>query len=163
MTTQATINWPQLYEQDEVAWLDAMAAYAASGQADKLDLVSLQDYLESGAERTRVEVKFKLKEVIVHHLRWEAQPELRTREWLGQMFLVKRELREYFKQPTLATYGTLILRESYELALEELAILLGPKKFSSPMVSEHSASEWVSLDLPKYSEEAVHPLASALA
>jgi hypothetical protein len=162
MTTQATINWPQLYEQDEVAWLDAMAAYAASGQAEKLDLVSLQDYLESGADSDRREVRSRLRALIEHHLLWEAQPELRTREWLGQMCREQMELVRFIKPATLAQFAEEVLQETYREALSLFRRGTGKPIDRYPELSPLSAQGWLAIPIP-FTLEEVSPLTTWVA
>jgi hypothetical protein len=42
-----------LYEQDETAWLEAMAELARDGRAEDLDLLHLAEYLSDRARRDR--------------------------------------------------------------------------------------------------------------
>lgn len=45
MRTQGSSHLPQLYEDDETAWLEHMAALAAPGDVGALDYVHLAEYL----------------------------------------------------------------------------------------------------------------------
>jgi hypothetical protein len=156
MTIQPTVDLQQLYEHGEVAWLDAMAAFAASGQVEKLDLVSLQDYLESGAERERREVRSRLRDLIVHHLRWEAQPELRTREWLGQIAQARMEFELFLDTPSLEQHANDGLEKAYSSAVELALIWLPKGQIHFPVRSPLSLAEWVELRLD-FSQRELNP------
>ena len=45
MTTAEAINLDVLYEQDETAWLEVMAALASEGRYGEMDFPNLSEYL----------------------------------------------------------------------------------------------------------------------
>jgi len=81
MVLKLTPALPDLYEVDETAWLEAMAALLESGRREELDYANLLEYLTDMAKRDRREVKSRLKVLLAHLLRWKYQPELRTGSW----------------------------------------------------------------------------------
>ena len=53
MPVRTVENLPALYEQDETAWLEAMAELARDGRAKDLDLDHLAEFLSDMAKRDR--------------------------------------------------------------------------------------------------------------
>jgi hypothetical protein len=82
MTAMPTMTLGELYLADETAWLEAMAALVADGRMDDLDRDNLLDYLTSMAKRDRKELTSNLVVLMAHLLKWQYQPEKRTRSWL---------------------------------------------------------------------------------
>lgn len=72
-----------LYVEDETDWLDAMAAIAREGRLEELDLAHLAEFLEDMAERERREVESRLVVLLMHHLKWNYQPEKTVAELPG--------------------------------------------------------------------------------
>ena len=67
-----------LYERDETAWLEAMAALVAEGRFAEIDRRNLSDYLTDMAKRDRREVTSRLGVLIAHLLKWRHQPGRRS-------------------------------------------------------------------------------------
>src|SRR5262245_66591724 len=63
-----------LYERDETAWLEAMAALAAERRYAEMDYQHLSEYLSDMAKRDRREVFSRLVVLMGHLVKWEAQP-----------------------------------------------------------------------------------------
>lgn len=72
-----------LYDRDEVAWYDAMAARIGQGRIGELDFTNLKEVLEDMGKRHRREVKSRLRVLLAHWLKWEYQPERRTGGWMA--------------------------------------------------------------------------------
>ena len=56
MITLPVASLPDLYEQDETAWLDIMSKLVAQGRFEELDCGHLSEYLADMAKRDRREV-----------------------------------------------------------------------------------------------------------
>src|ERR1700680_2338834 len=85
MATADVLDLKTLYEQDETAWLEAMAGLAANGRAAEMDYPHLSEYLADMARRDRREVFSRLVVLLSHLLKWEHQPERRAGSWRGPM------------------------------------------------------------------------------
>ena len=76
MTTQS------LYYRDFYAWALASAELVKAGRFDELDADYLAEELESMGKREGRELNSRLKELVMHLLKWHYQPEKRSRSWL---------------------------------------------------------------------------------
>lgn len=110
-----------LYDQDETAWLEAMAALAASGRLADMDFVHLSEYLLDMARRDRREVFSRLVVLICHLLKWNHQPPLRSGSWKGTIREQRRELRQLLESGALRNHALTVLAESYDEARRQAA------------------------------------------
>ena len=85
MVTKLTEPRAELYETDETAWLDAMAQCAQRGAHAELDFEHLAEFLSDMAKRDRREVESRLATLLAHWLKWQYQPEKRSRSWRADM------------------------------------------------------------------------------
>jgi len=83
-----------VYLEDETAWLEAMAALVRRRDLEALDLENLGEYLTDMAQRDRREVKSRLVVLLVHLLKWEFQPERRSRSRRTTVLNQRQELAD---------------------------------------------------------------------
>ena len=83
-----------LYERDEVAWYDAMAALIGQGRTEELDFANLKEILEDMGKRFRREVSSGLRLLMFNWLKWEYQPEKRTGSWASALTNQRSELAD---------------------------------------------------------------------
>lgn len=121
MATVEAIDLSLLFEQDETAWLEAMAVLAARGQYAELDYVHLSEYLSDMAKRDRREVYSRLVVLLTHLLKWEHQPIRRSESWLGMFFEQRRELRMLVESGVLRNHALGILADAYADARKQAA------------------------------------------
>jgi hypothetical protein len=114
-----------LYEADETAWLEAMAALAAGRRLDELDCENLSEYLTDMARRDRREVVSRLVLLLAHLLKWEHQPERRSGSWRGTILTQRRELRLLLESGTLRNHAQATLADSYDEARAQAAAETG--------------------------------------
>ena len=62
------------YEEDFVAWLEDQARRALRGKAGELDLENIAEELEGIARSDRREIRYRLIVLLVHLLKYSAQP-----------------------------------------------------------------------------------------
>lgn len=103
-----------LYDLDETAWLERMAELIELGRYDELDHANLREYLLDMARRDRREVASRLVVLLAHRLKWEHQPDKRSRSWLGTILTQQRELRLLLESGTLRNHAAEILPQSIE-------------------------------------------------
>lgn len=93
MSTELASRLSALYLEDETAWLDEMSRLAAERRYDEFDFENLSEYLISMANRDRREVEQRLSVLLAHLLKWQYQPERRSRSWLLTIAEQRDELR----------------------------------------------------------------------
>lgn len=121
MATADVVDLTMLYERDETAWLDAMAALAASGRYAEMDFRHLSEYLTDMARRDRREVFSRLVVLLSQLLKWEYQPEHRSGSWRGTIREQRRELRQLVESGTLRNHAKSVLAEAYAEARRQAA------------------------------------------
>lgn len=121
MTAAEAIALNVLYEQDETAWLEAMAALAAEGRVAEMDHANLSEYLTAMARRDRREVFRRLVVLLAHLLKWEHQPDRRSSSWRGTIREQRRELRQLLESATLRQHAAAVLADAYAEARRQAA------------------------------------------
>ncbi len=114
-----------LFEQDETAWLEAMANLAADGRQAEMDFANLSEYLADMAKRDRREVSSRLVNLLAHLLKWQHQPEGRSGSWEKTILEQRRELRDLLESGTLHNHAVAMLAKSYADACKEAAAETG--------------------------------------
>ena len=110
-----------LYEQDETAWLEAMADLAIKGRYAELDHLHLSEYLADMAKRDHREVFSRLVILMSHLLKWQHQPDKRSGSWRGTIREQRRELRQLLESETLRKHARSVLLEAYAEACKQAA------------------------------------------
>lgn len=119
---ETTADLTELYDTDEVAWLEAMAALAREGAGSSLDLQHLSQYLTDMAKRDKREVIQRLVVLFVHLLKWEHQPDKRSRSWQLTIDEQREELQELLESGTLHTHAEQELGRAYGKAVRRAAV-----------------------------------------
>src|SRR5258708_37977628 len=92
MIQRASSSLAELYEADETAWLDVMAELIEQDRLGDLDYPHLREFLHDTAGRDRREVESRLTTLLAHLLKWEFQPDHRTRSWRGTIIEQRQKL-----------------------------------------------------------------------
>jgi hypothetical protein len=121
MATIQAIDLKSLYDQDETAWLEIMAALAASGQYAEMDYQHLSEFLTDMAKRDRREVVSRLTTLLMHLLKWEHQPTRRSGSWRATIMEQRQELRQLLESGTLRNHAKAVLADAYENARRRAA------------------------------------------
>ena len=123
MNRTATIETPtSLFDSDETAWLEQMASAASEGRADLLDLPHLSEYLSDMAKRDRREVAQRLWVLLIHLLKWERQPDKRSRSWELTIQEQREELQGLLESAILREHAEQELTRVYERAVRRAAV-----------------------------------------
>src|SRR5205823_4273985 len=118
MASGTTESLAALYTEDETAWLEAMAEAARRGDVAALDLDHLSEYLTDMALRDRRKVKSRLVVLLTHLLKWEFQPERRSRSWRTTVLNQRQRLADLAGSGVLRVHAENVLPEAYEDAVE---------------------------------------------
>jgi hypothetical protein len=139
--TQTVLPLSELYLADETAWLDAMAELIGAGAFADLDYANLREYLQDMAIRDRREVRSRLKQLLFHILKWEHQPDKRTRSWRSSLVDQRQELVEMLKSRVLRKHAEEIVDDGYEKAVELASSETGLAPESFPAECPYSLDE----------------------
>ena len=104
-----------LYETDFYAWIQEQAKLLRHQQWNQLDLPNLIEEIESLGKQQRAELRNRLKVLIGHLLKWQYQPERRSRSWLMTIRVQRRDTQELLEEnPSLKPYLEEALQKIYE-------------------------------------------------
>ena len=104
-----------LYETDFYAWTQQQASLLHEHQWSKLDLLNLIEEIKSLGKQQRQELRNRLGLLIGHLLKWEYQPQCRSRSWLATIRVQRRDTLWLLKDnPSLKPDLEDALPEAYE-------------------------------------------------
>lgn len=114
---------PTHYDQDAYAWALEQATLLRGGKLDQLDTEHLAEEIESMGKSERRALVSQLARLLMHLLKWDHQPERRTRSWAvtiqDAQVKVTRLLNE---NPSLKGALSELMMEAYEDARRAAAI-----------------------------------------
>ena len=117
-----------LYEQDFYAWTQQQAAILEAHRWEDLDLSNLIEEIESLGRQERQELRNRLAILIAHLLKWQFQPQKRSRSWLATIRIQRLDTVDLLKDnPSLKSF----LEEALERAYQK-AIILAVKETNLP-------------------------------
>lgn len=132
MAQQTVETLAALYETDETAWLERTAELLRAGRLSEVDTQNLAEYLTDMAKRDRREVFSRLVVLLAHLLKWQFQPDRRSRSWLLTILKQQRELRQLLESKTLRLHAAAIMAEAYDHARKEAAAETGLSRTTFP-------------------------------
>jgi hypothetical protein len=114
--TQARVR----YEDDLFAWTQEQAALLRAHAVDGIDWENLAEEIESMAGRDRRKLESRLMVILLHLLKWQAQPALRGASWRKMLRTQRREIRKLLKQsPSLRREVPTLMRDAYADAVKD--------------------------------------------
>lgn len=104
----------QLYETDFYAWTQKQANLLRHQQWNQLDLSNLIEEIESLGKQQRAELRNRWSVLIAHLLKWEYQPEKRSRSWLNTIRIQRIDTLELLAEnASLKPYLQEVLDKTY--------------------------------------------------
>lgn len=105
---------PKHYETDFYAWTQEQASLLRNRQWNQLDLSNLIEEIESLGRQQRRELNNRLSILIGHLLKWEYQPQFRSRSWRATIRIQRIETTELIEDnPSLKPYLETALQKAY--------------------------------------------------
>jgi hypothetical protein len=120
-TAMATVTQARVrYEDDLFAWTQEQAALLRAHAVDGIDWENLAEEVESMGRRDRRELKSRLRVILLHLLKWQAQPKLRGGSWRKTLLTQRVEIRDLLQQsPSLRREVPGLMRDAYLDAVKE--------------------------------------------
>ena len=108
-----------LYETDFYAWTLEQSKLLKAGDLKNLDIVNLVEEVESLGKQQRQELRNRLGVLIGHLLKWNYQPEERSKSWRVTIREQRREILRHLKEnPSLKPYLPEAIADAYESGLD---------------------------------------------
>lgn len=119
-----------LYETDFYAWTLEQSRFLKKGDFKYLDIVNLVEEIESLGKQQRQELRNRLGVLIGHLLKWDYQPEKRSKSWRVTIREQRREILLLLQEnPSLKPYLAEAIIHAYESGLD-LAVRETPLDYS---------------------------------
>jgi hypothetical protein len=120
MVTEIVVNRQSLYEADYLQWIEMTIEKLRVQDYSNVDWENLIEEIESMGRSERRSLESNLVVVIMHLLKWQFQPELRSGSWKGSIVEHRRRIRNILKDsPSLKPYLEEIFSECYWDAVEQ--------------------------------------------
>jgi hypothetical protein len=108
------------YEEDLYAWTQEQATLLRARQADALDWENLAEEIAAVGGSDRRKLESRLCVILLHLLKWQAQPALRGASWRKTLRTQRREVRKLLKQsPSLRREVPDLIRQAYPDAVKD--------------------------------------------
>jgi hypothetical protein len=112
-----------LYEADFYAWTLEQSKLLQSGNLQKLDIVNLVEEIESLGKQQRQDLRNRLGILIGHLLKWDYQPEKRSKSWRVTIRSQRREIETIFTDnPSLKPYLPEAIAKGHRAGLDLVAL-----------------------------------------
>jgi hypothetical protein len=116
----------ELYDRDFYRWTVHNAELLRAGRASEADLEHIAGEIEDMGKRERRELVSRLSVLICHLLKWQAQPEQRSKSWSSTIAVQRNDLTELLDEmPSLRAY----LAENLNKAHDRAVILASRETF----------------------------------
>lgn len=127
MTAQLPVkNKNKLYEKHFCLWIETTANLLKEGQFSELDIDNLVEEIETMGRSEKNALESNLIIVFLHLLKWQYQPNKRSRSWQSSIFEHRRRLHKAFKNsPSLKLFFADILAECYQYGRKKASIETG--------------------------------------
>ncbi len=136
----------ELYLEDEVAWLDAMADRLRAEDYADLDYASLTEFLTDMAISERREVVNRLRILLAHVLKWLHQPGRRTGGWHATILEQQYQLSGHVGRGVLRNHAAASLADCYAAAVKLAAAETGLPAEAFPAECEYTLVEVLAFD-----------------
>jgi Domain of unknown function DUF29 len=110
------------YDEDLYAWSQEQIALLRARRADCLDWDHLAEEIEWMVGRDRRELKNRLRIILLHLLKWQAQPGRRGASWRKSLRTQRRHIQDLLQEsPSLRRLVPELMREAFPDAIKDAA------------------------------------------
>lgn len=116
---QMNTNITSLYHEDFYGWTQQQVQALAQKQVSALDWQHLQEEIQSLGRQEYRELVSRLTVLLGHLLKWQYQPEKRSRSWFLTIREQRRAIRRHLQQnPSLKSRMVEALEEGFEAGVD---------------------------------------------
>ncbi len=113
-------------QQDFYGWTQQQISLLSSKRFDEIDLERLIEEIESMGNSELRELESRLTVLLMHLLKWQYQPNLRTRSWILTIKEQRRRIVKRLQQSSsLRSKLNEVIADAYELARGDAADEIG--------------------------------------
>ncbi|MDX1653570.1 MAG: DUF29 domain-containing protein [Candidatus Competibacteraceae bacterium] len=132
-----------LFDRDFYRWTQDQAALIREGRLSEIDLEHVAEELESMGARERRELISRLAVLLAHLLKWQYQPERRSRSWRLTINEQRRQLELLLEdspslRANLTQYQSRAYRNAVQSALDETGFVQSPFPVQCPYTPDQT-------------------------
>jgi hypothetical protein len=117
ISPETTDDKQSLYKRDYYTWALQQARALKEHRLEELDWENLSDEVEGLAKTERRELRSRLEVLLEHLIKWQFQPQRRTRSWRTTVAVQRLKIREHLgENPGLRPSVTEVLAQAYKVA-----------------------------------------------
>lgn len=120
------------YDRDLCGWATEQAALLRAGRIAEADAANIAEELDDVGSEQYDKLESALRPILLHLLKWDHQPERRSRSWWASITVQRNQVRRVlWKNPGLKPHVKSATADAYEDARIEAAAQtrLSPRKF----------------------------------
>ena len=130
------------YEEDFVLWTERQVALIRARQLDLVDWDNVAEEIEAMGSRERRELSTRLKILMMHLLKWQFQPQKRSRSWRATINDQRDEVEQLLQDnPSLRREVEALVRKRYRIARVNAAGETGPALRAFPSRCPYPAEQ----------------------
>ena len=135
-----------LYETDFYAWTKEQALLLRSEEIEKLDLSNILEEIEAMGQRERRELTSRLIVLIMHLLKWQFEPENRSKSWTNTIRHQRTEIELLLEDSSslrreLSERATMAYPRALSAAIEETGLSATLFPAENPYTAEQILNE----------------------
>ena len=110
------------YEKDFYAWTVEQTRLLRAGELSAIDAANIAEEIESLGRSDRRELQSRLIVLTAHLLKWQKQPDERSKSWSSTIREQRRQIETLLREsPSLRPFVTHVLTRTYNEAREDAA------------------------------------------
>ena len=132
----------KLYEQDFCLWIETTANLLKERRFSQLDIENLIEEIETMGRSEKNALESNLIVVFLHLLKWQYQPDKRSRSWKSSIFEHRIRIHKAFKNsPSLKPFFANVFTECYQYGRKRASIETGLSLTAFPTESPFTMDE----------------------
>ncbi len=134
-------------EEDYVLWLGHQIELIRERQFVQLDIENLLDELESLVKKRKKELRSRLRFLIWHLLKWEYQPNLRSKSWISTIATQREAIEdELDESPSLKPMLLSFAETEYRRSVRRAILETGLPKATFPVELPYTEKQLLDFD-----------------
>jgi Domain of unknown function DUF29 len=131
-----------LYDRDFVGWTEQVAEALRRGDWAALDVANLIEEVEALGKSDRRAIKSRLEVLLMHLLKWQFQPEQRSRSWQATILEQRLRIADILEDsPSLKNYWPTVVDAAHDGARKLAAIETGLAVERFPVTCEYAIGQ----------------------
>jgi hypothetical protein len=142
MTTEVSANQKNLYEADYLQWIETTVEKLRQRDYAAVDWENLIEEIADMGRSERRGLRSNLIVVLLHLLKWQYQPQMRSGSWKGSIVEHRQRIRDdLVDSPSLKPYLEEVFAKSYSDAVERASAETGLPAGTFPAECPYTAAQ----------------------